>query len=62
MKITNVRLMCVVENHSVQGLFVEKGRHYNVHLDNFGQFIEDNNGDEHYLTDFDWENVFIVMD
>jgi hypothetical protein len=53
-----IKLLCVVENHGVQGLFVEEGRDYGVYQDNYGQFIEDSNGDEHYLTDFDWEKIF----
>lgn len=54
-------LLCVEENHEVEGLFVEEGRNYVIRQDNYGQFIEDNNGDEHYLSDFDWQSIFTLI-
>lgn len=55
-------LLCVEENHEVEGLFVEEGRKYVVRRDNYGRFIEDNNGEDHYLSDFDWESIFTLIE
>lgn len=55
-------LLCVNENQEIEGLFVEEGKSYEIRQDNYGEFIEDNNGDEHYLADFEWETIFTLID
>ncbi len=46
------------ENEVVDFLEVTEGKSYEVHTDEFGEYIFDDNSDEHYLKDIKWQEVF----
>ncbi|MGE6379574.1 hypothetical protein [Peribacillus muralis] len=55
------QLLCVNENHGIESLFVEEGKSYGLFQDNYGEFFEDEKGNEHYLADLDWDSIFNMV-
>lgn len=58
---SQVQLYCVNENHGVEELFVTEGTTYGLLQDNYGEFFEDEKGNEHYLADLNWEHIFYLV-
>lgn len=54
-------LYCTNGNHSIDGLCVEEGTAYVLKEDNYGEFFEDEKGNEHYLADLNWDSNFAIV-